>query len=86
MAAVSFCEIKSRHVCLTFTVQATSSPRTESSPTKPTTLPRTSSLVKKPTPSDPQSGLPDVNGKLMKTFVSCHSFPLVLNVAKCNLG
>lgn len=40
-----------------------SSSKTESSPTKPTTLPRTSSLIKKRTPSDPRSGLPDVNVK-----------------------
>ena len=46
-------------------VKASISSGTESSPTKPSTLPRTSSLVKQRTPSDPRSGIPDVNGKLL---------------------
>lgn len=50
-------------VTLYFTVQASSSVSTESSPTKPSTLPRTSSLVKQRTPSDPKAGIPEVNGK-----------------------
>lgn len=51
------------HVTLYFTVQASSSVSAESSPTKLSTLPRTSSLVKQRTPSDPKSGIPEVNGK-----------------------
>ncbi|XP_078368600.1 lipoxygenase homology domain-containing protein 1-like isoform X2 [Oculina patagonica] len=42
-------------------VQASSSITTESSQAKPSTLPRTSSLVKQRTPSDPKSGIPEVN-------------------------
>ncbi|XP_058971580.2 lipoxygenase homology domain-containing protein 1 isoform X1 [Pocillopora verrucosa] len=44
-------------------VQASTSSSTEAAPTKPVTLPRTSSLVKQRTPSDPKSGLPEVNVK-----------------------